>query len=382
MSGDAILPGATLGVLGGGQLGRMFALEAIRMGYTVWVLDADPMSPAGRIAHHHLQSPYDDDDALAALGNACDAVTTEFENVPAETVHRLHGLTRVAPGAKALEVAQDRRREKGLFAEAGVPTVTWAAINTPADVESAWQAVASPGILKTATLGYDGKGQVRCADKAELAAAFDSLGQVACVFERRVALASEVSVVVSRASTGQSVCLPVGENVHRDGILHTTRVPARVDAALQARARETAIELAVALDYCGVMAVEFFVTTDGELLANEIAPRPHNSGHYSQLGCAINQFELQVRAVCGLPLIESGLRQPTGMINLLGDLWVDGEPDWSALLALPGCELHLYGKQAARPGRKMGHVNVEAASETSLDSALERACGVLGLPYS
>ncbi len=381
MTQQAVLPGSTLGVLGGGQLGRMFALEAIRMGYTVWVLDADPMSPAGCIAHRHLQAPFDDQTALDEMARACDVVTTEFENIPAETLRYLAANTRVAPQASALEVAQDRRREKRAFAQAGVPTVVWAEIATDTDVANAWREVAGAGILKTATLGYDGKGQVRCDSEQALADAVEHLGGVPCVFERMVPLAAEVSVVVARNAAGDAVCLPVGENVHRNGILHTTRVPARVTASIEEAARATALRIAVALDYCGVMAVEFFVTDSGELLANEIAPRPHNSGHYSQLGCAVNQFECQVRAISGLPLLPVTLRQPTAMLNLLGDVWADGEPDWCALQAIEGCELHLYGKQAARAGRKMGHLNLSAATDAALDLALEQACSVLGLHH-
>ncbi|MEM6987768.1 MAG: 5-(carboxyamino)imidazole ribonucleotide synthase, partial [Pseudomonadota bacterium] len=370
MSQEEVLPGATLGVLGGGQLGRMFALEAIRMGYEVWVLDADPASPAGLIAHTHLQAAYDDAEALMAFGTACDAVTTEFENVPAHALDTLSTLCRVAPRADALAVAQDRVKEKTLFAECGVPTVAWAEVRSAADLDGAWDAIAGPCILKTARLGYDGKGQVVCQDRVGLEQAYVGLGAPVCVLEQRVDLHTEISVVVARAQDGATAALPIGENAHRNGILHTTRVPAQVDTALAVDARKTADRIVEALDYCGVLAIEFFVTQRGELLANEIAPRPHNSGHYSQLGCAVNQFELQLRSLCDLPLAESALRQPTAMLNLLGDLWTVGEPDWASVLAYPGTELHLYGKREARAGRKMGHVNISAHSVAEVDEAL------------
>lgn len=379
MSALPLLPGETIGVLGGGQLGRMFALEAIRMGYTVWVFDADESSPAGRIAHKHIRASYDDPEALSEFADGCSAVTTEFENVPATALERLAENCRVAPAASALSVAQDRVQEKTLFASCGIPTVRWAPLESASEVSTAWTHVGRAGILKTARLGYDGKGQVLCSDQAALAAGFEQLGGVPCVFEERVDLATEVSVVVARAADGQVVSLPVGENCHRNGILHTTRVPARVDSSVLQAARQTAAETVAALDYCGVLAVEFFVTRSGELLANEIAPRPHNSGHFSQLGCAVNQFELQVRTLCSLPLVEPVLRQPTAMLNILGDLWQGGEPAWQTVLEQADTELHLYGKEVARAGRKMGHINVTAASDAALDALLSTTSQKLGL---
>ncbi|MEM9601398.1 MAG: 5-(carboxyamino)imidazole ribonucleotide synthase [Pseudomonadota bacterium] len=379
MTMTPLLPGATLGVLGGGQLGRMFALEAIRMGYRVHVFDADPHSPAGGMAHHHLRAAFDDDAALADFARHCDAVTTEFENVPAAALEALSAYCRVAPDAHALTVAQDRAREKTLFAECGVPTVRWASVRDVSDLDTAWETASGPCVLKTARLGYDGKGQAVCESREALGAAFTALGEVPCVVEQRVDLRAEVSAIVARAENGQAVVLPVGENTHRGGILHTTRVPAAQAPALTAAAADTARAIAETLGYQGVLAVEFFVTADGALLANEIAPRPHNSGHYSQLGCDVNQFELQVRALCGLPLVEPKLRQPTAMLNLLGDCWEGGTPDWAGVVGTVGTELHLYGKREARAGRKMGHVNLSAPTDAALGQCLERVCGVLGI---
>lgn len=376
-----LLPGATLGVLGGGQLGRMFALEAIRMGYSVWVLDPDPASPAGLIAHRHLKAAFDDVDALLEFGTHCGAVTTEFENVPSAALDTLAARCHVAPASSALTVAQDRIAEKTLFRRCDVATVRWSEVRCAEDLDAAWEQVGGTCILKTARFGYDGKGQVHCSDRDALLPSFIGLGEVACVAEQRVNLQTEVSVVVARNRSGSTVSLPIGENTHRSGILHTTVVPARISSELACKARETAVAVARALDYCGVLAVEFFVTDSGELLANEIAPRPHNSGHYSQLGCALNQFELQVRTLCDLPLVEPVLRKPTGMLNLLGDIWVDGEPDWAAVLAEQGVELHLYGKYEARAGRKMGHVNVSADTTEEVERMLARACAGLGVAY-
>ncbi|MEM7376042.1 MAG: 5-(carboxyamino)imidazole ribonucleotide synthase [Pseudomonadota bacterium] len=379
MTVTSLLPGATLGVLGGGQLGRMFALEAIRMGYRVHVYDADPHSPAGGIAHRHLRAAFDDDAALGEFGRECDAVTTEFENVPAAALEALGAHCRVAPDARALTVAQDRAREKTLFTECGVPTVRWASVRDVTDLDTAWETAGGPCVLKTARLGYDGKGQAVCESREALGAAFADLGEVPCVVEQRVELCAELSAIVARAEGGQAVVLPVGENTHRNGILHTTRVPAAQNPALTTAAAETAKAIAETLSYQGVLAVEFFVTGDGALLANEIAPRPHNSGHYSQLGCDVNQFELQVRALCGLPLFEPRLRQPTAMLNLLGDCWEDGTPDWAGVVGTAGAELHLYGKREARAGRKMGHINLGAPTVHALNERLECVCRVLGI---
>lgn len=366
-----ILPGATLGMLGGGQLGRMFTVAARTLGYHVIVLDPDPDSPAGRVADEHLHAAYGDVWALDRLAGACNVVTTEFENIPAATLQRLAAHAPVRPSARAVEIAQDRIREKTFVRNLGLPTAPFHPVCTPEDFETAIAAVGLPAILKRAALGYDGKGQVKVEQAGELRAAFDSLGGVACVLERRLDLALEVSVVLARGTDGAHVCFPVAENQHRHGILHMSIVPARVGPDLAERAREMALAIARGLDYVGVMAVEFFITEDGELLVNEIAPRPHNSGHYTLDACMTSQFEQQVRAVCGLPFGDTRLLSPVVMVNLLGDLWPDGGvPDWSALLASATAKLHLYGKREARPGRKMGHFCVLG---DDVDAAIEEA---------
>ncbi|MBJ7473348.1 MAG: 5-(carboxyamino)imidazole ribonucleotide synthase, partial [Solirubrobacteraceae bacterium] len=358
-----LLPGATLGVLGGGQLGRMFAHAAQQLGYRTIVLDPEPGSPAGTVAHLHLQAGHLDEAGLDALADGADAVTTEFENVPAASLMRLAERVRVAPSGQALAVCQDRALEKAHFEQSGVAVAPYAVITSLDDLETVDERLL-PGILKTATQGYDGKGQARVATRNELADAFRDLGEVRCVLEQRLDLAYEVSVIVARGSGGEVAMLPLQENVHVDGILATTTVPApSATPQVEAGAQQAARMIAAALDFVGVLCVEFFVLTDGSLVANEMAPRPHNSGHYSIDACDISQFELQVRALAGLPLGEPRLLTPAVMINLLGDLWFDDtgalrEPDWPAVLSLPGVHLHLYGKAEARRGRKMGHLTV------------------------
>lgn len=358
-----ILPGATIGLLGGGQLGRMFAAEAVRMGYRVVVLDPDPQAPAAVHAWRHIQRPWTDPEALQQLVELTSAITTEFENVPADSLRALAAHRPVRPNADAVAASQDRRSEKAFLNTARVETVAWGAISSPADLGPAWKAVGGgAAILKTARLGYDGKGQVHVESRDRLEAAFRELGGVACVLEARVALAREISVIVARGVDGAMATWPVGENVHRDGILHSTVVPSTCDGQLAEHARSIAEEIASALEYVGVLGVEFFVTTDGALLVNEMAPRPHNSGHWTLDASVTSQFEQQVRTLTGLPLGDTALLRPTAMINLLGDLWVQGEPEWGAALAVPGVRLHLYGKTEPRPGRKMGHLTAMAGS--------------------
>ncbi|WP_343633136.1 5-(carboxyamino)imidazole ribonucleotide synthase [Roseateles sp.] len=381
-----LLPGdATLGVLGGGQLGRMFVHAAQALGYRCVVLDPDATSPAGAVAHEHLRADYLDAAALEELARRCDAVTTEFENVPARALEQLAATRVVAPGAAAVAICQDRAREKAHFDKSGVPCAPYAVLRSDADPAAVPDALL-PGILKTARLGYDGKGQRRVADRAQLVAAFDELGRVDCVLEQMLPLALELSVLVVRGADGAVVTYPVQQNLHRDGILAVTEVPAPdVDAALQAQARQSAAAIASGMGYVGVLCVEFFVLKDGRLVVNEMAPRPHNSGHYTMNACDLSQFEMQVRAMAGLPLREPRLHSPVVMLNLLGDLWFDAEgreraPDWAGVLALPGAELHLYGKTQARHGRKMGHLNLIGASADEARASARRACALLGLP--
>ena len=381
-----IPPGATLGVMGGGQLGRMFVQAAQQSGYRTIVLDPDVASPAGGVAHRHIVAPYLDPHGLAELAASCDAITTEFENVPAEALRQLAATRRVAPAAAAVAVCQDRAAEKARFGQCEVACAPHAVIESKgqlADIDPALL----PGILKTARLGYDGKGQVGVARAANLAAAWDQLGGAPCVLEKRVPLVRELSVIVARGLDGASVVLPVQDNLHRDGILAVTRVPAPgLDAATASTAIAAARRLAEAIGHVGVLCVEFFVLADGTLLANEMAPRPHNSGHYSLDACDVSQFDLQVRTLTGAPLASPRLHSPAVMLNLLGDLWWRGspsgppvEPDWAAVLEVPGVHLHLYGKAEPRPGRKMGHLTVTAASPEAADLQSREAARRLGI---
>lgn len=354
-----ILPGGTLGMLGGGQLGRMFTVAARTMGYNVIVLDPDKESPAGELATDHICADYTDTTALEYLAKTCDAVSTEFENVPAKSLEWLAQHCVVRPGARAVSITQDRISEKTFLRDAGFPTAPFAVIKTAADLKSAIQTIGTPAILKVSRFGYDGKGQIGIDSHSTLSTAFDTLKQEDCVLEARLALQAEVSVVVARGHDGEMTTYPVAENQHASGILDISIIPARVSEPLQQQARQMACEIAAKLDYIGVMAVEFFIVAGDKLLVNEIAPRPHNSGHYTIDACVTNQFEQQVRALCGLPLGETRLLSPVVMINLLGDLWRDGHPPkWQALLAYPNAKLHLYGKREARKGRKMGHCTV------------------------
>jgi 5-(carboxyamino)imidazole ribonucleotide synthase len=367
-----IFPDAMLGMLGGGQLGRMFALAAHAMGYRVTVLDPDPLSPAGAVADVHLRAAYQDRDALSQLAETCAAVTTEFENVPAESLRWLAAHCTVRPHATGVAVAQDRIREKRFLAAHGFGTAPFAPIERERDLEGCEGLL--PGLLKRARFGYDGKGQIGVAVLEEARRAFAELGSEPCVLERRLALRCEVSAVVARAASGETRVFPLAENRHRHGILDVSIVPARIGPALARQAEEAACAIAAALDYSGVLAVEFFVTEEERLLVNEIAPRPHNSGHYTIDACTTSQFEQQVRALCGLPLGDARMLVPAAvMVNLLGEVWARGQPAWDRLLAVPGAKLHLYGKHEARPGRKMGHYTVLGES---VEAALERALAI------
>lgn len=364
-----ILPGATLGMLGGGQLGRMFTLRARAMGYRVMVLDPDPDSPAGHAANVHLHAGYDDAQALHRLAHECAAVSTEFENIPARVLEQLAERVPVRPSAAAVAVAQDRITEKSFLRDHGFATAEFRAVASAGEAAKALKEIGAPALLKTSRLGYDGKGQAKVTSAAEVEAAFARFGGVPCILEKLVPLDLELSVVLARGLDGKVAPFPAGENVHRNGILHTTTVPARVSPALTGQARDVASAIAEKLGYVGVLGVEMFVS-EGRILVNELAPRPHNSGHWTQDAAMTDQFEQQVRAMCGLPLGSPALMTPVAMVNLLGDLWAKGEPDWAAVLAMPGVVLHLYGKKEARPGRKMGHLNCYGATP---GEALQRA---------
>jgi 5-(carboxyamino)imidazole ribonucleotide synthase len=342
----------------------MFCVAARTAGYRLVVLDPDAESPAGKIADLHIKADYADRTALDELAGQCDVVTTEFENVPAESLRYLAEKTAVHPSADSLEIAQNRNVEKQFAARAGLSPAPHCPILSEADIAGAIDRIGVPAILKSATQGYDGKGQVVINRVDELLPAYQAMGAVECVLEKKIDLALEVSAIVARNIEGQSVCYPIIENEHRNGILHMSIVPARVDASLAERARQEAIELADSLDYTGILAVEFFITNDGELLFNEMAPRPHNSGHYTKDACVTSQFEQQVRMMCALEPGDTRLMSPVVMVNMLGDLW---DPDWARLLAHREIKLHLYGKKEARPGRKMGHFNVLA---TDVEQAL------------
>ena len=341
MSSDYILPPAMLGILGGGQLAAMFTLAAKKMGYAVTVVDPDADAPAGKLADVHLCANYTDHDALQTLAQ-CAAVTTEFENVSAASMTWLAQYTHVSPSGDCVAIAQDREKEKAWIHKAGLATVPYAMIYSAADLQADYSHLL-PGILKTATLGYDGKGQITVHNQDELIAAFNQLQQVRCILEKKVDLHSEISVVVARLQANQLVSFPVAENVHQNGILAYSLVPARLPADLLLQAQLMAKQLAEAMDYIGVMAVEFFVVgSEMRLAINEIAPRPHNSGHYTLDACLSDQFEQQVRILCGLPPAKPDLLKPCCMVNILGDIWPEeGEPDWSLILAHKACKLHL-----------------------------------------
>jgi len=352
-----LLPGSTLGVLGGGQLGRMFCMAARNMGYRTVTLDPDSNSPAAEVADRQIIADYTDQTALAEMAELCDAITTEFENVPAESLQFLSARKPVHPSAEAVALARHRIQEKDYAQHAGLTPAPYSLISTASDFDSAIAITGLPAILKTTTLGYDGKGQQVVDDLAQLEKAFKKLGQVECVLERKMDLAVEISVLLARNSQGEVACYPPAENEHRNSILYQSIVPARVDDDLAEKAKAQAICLAGALKYVGIMAVEFFITTDGQLVFNEMAPRPHNSGHYTMDAAVTTQFEQQVRVMCELPPGDARLISPVVMINLLGDLW---PVNWAECLNNPALKLHLYGKTEARKGRKMGHFNLLA----------------------
>ncbi len=367
-----IQPGTWLGLLGGGQLGRMFTMAAQSMGYRVAVLDPGDHSPAGSVADRHIRADYLDARGLEALAGLCQGVTTEFENVPARALEYLASHCRVSPDAAAVSIAQDRIREKAFVRSCGIDTAPFAPIMVADDIDTA-PATLFPGILKASRLGYDGKGQIRVAGRVAARAAFVELGGVACVLEKRLPLRRELSVIIARGEDGATAVYPVAENEHSNGILVNSIMPARVDAAIANQARDAALAIANGLRYVGVLCVEFFHLEGAALVVNEIAPRPHNSGHYTIDACVTSQFEQQARVLAGLPLGATEQHCPAVMMNLLGDLWESGEPDWRSVLAHPRAKLHLYGKREPRAGRKMGHITCLGAT---LDEALATAASI------
>jgi len=380
---------AWLGVMGGGQLGRMFAHAAQAMGYRVAVLEPSGDCPAGQVAERLVEAGYEDAAGLDALAAQCVAVTTEFENVPAASLSRLAERVFVAPDARGVSVAQDRIAEKRFFVDcaprSGVLPAPHKIIASEADIDAIGDELL-PGILKTVRMGYDGKGQVRVRSREDVRAAFTSMDQVTCLLEKMLPLAYEVSVLTARGADGQSVVYPIAENVHRDGILFSTTVPGpNVSPESARRAQDAARAIVAELGYVGVLCIEFFVLQDGSLVVNEMAPRPHNSGHYTIDACVTSQFAQQVRAMARLPLGETRQHSPAVMLNILGDVWFEGdgndarEPAWDRVLALPGANLHLYGKTDPRRGRKMGHLTFVAPTLPEAQAGFDAACAILGI---
>ena len=364
-------PPAALGVIGGGQLGRMFIQAAQRLGYDAGVLSPTADGPAAQVANWSVVGPPDHLPALRAFAAKAEGITVEFENVSAPALRWLARRRVVRPGWRTVWVSQNRLREKRFLARHQVPHAPWRPVRTGEELIEAISVLGLPLILKTAASGYDGKGQVRVDRAGDAAAAWSSLGQVVCVAEAWVEFAAEVSVVVARGAGGEAVTYPVGLNRHERHILDSTRMPAPVGPVVGMEARTLALAVAQALGTIGVLTVEFFLTADGALLVNELAPRPHNSGHLTIEAAVSSQFEQQARALCGLPLGRADLTSPAAMVNLLGDLWAGGEPAWEAALrADPGVKLHLYGKRTPAHGRKMGHLTV---LDPDPDTALARA---------
>jgi len=382
-------PSTWLGVMGGGQLGRMFAHAAQEMGYKVAVLEPSADCPAGHVADRIVEGAYADSAAVETLGQLCAAVTTEFENVPADSLTQLAASSFVAPSSLCVQIAQDRILEKKFFVDcaptSNVLPAPHKTIASHADIDDVKDDLL-PGILKTVRMGYDGKGQVRVRSREDLRAAFDSMDGVTCLLEKMLPLAYEVSVLTARGHDGQSVVYPIAENVHRDGILFTTTVPGpNVSASCAQQAQDAARAIVAQLGYVGVLCIEFFVLEDGALVVNEMAPRPHNSGHYTIDACVTSQFAQQVRAMARLPLGDVRQHSPAVMLNILGDVWFESdsdaarEPAWDHVLALPGANLHLYGKNDPRRGRKMGHVTFVAPTLAEAQGNLRAACAILGI---
>ena len=357
-------PGSTVGVLGSGQLGRMFALAARAMGYRVHTYSPEEDSPTGHVADVEVSAPYEDLDRLREFARAIDVLTFEFENVPRIALDAVAEIVPTRPSAEALWVSQNREREKEFLRKVRVPVAGWAPVRTSEELAAALSSVGTPAVLKTAAFGYDGKGQARVPSKdlSEADAAWAALGRVPCVLESFVEFRREISVIAARDAHGRVAFFPPFENEHHRHILDVTRCPAALSPFEEKQAYEITQAILEALQFVGVLCIEFFHAKDGRLLVNEIAPRPHNSGHLTIDACAASQFEEQLRAVCGLPLASTELLRPGAMANLLGDLWAGGEPRWEAACAVPGVALHLYGKKEPRPGRKMGHLTALGAT--------------------
>lgn len=372
-SSDPILPGSTIGVLGGGQLGRMFAMAARRLGYRVHTLSPDTDTPTGQISDLEVAAAYDDLDAVRRFAARVDVVTFEFENVSAAAASAAEAHALVRPNGRSLHVAQHRIREKSFLAECGLPVAPFAAVRSLAELETAVRTVGCPSVLKTAAFGYDGKGQVSIGAPADAPAAWEAIGRQDAVLEAFVHLDREISVIGARGVHGEWSWFGPIENAHSRHILDVSVAPAAVSEATARQAVEITHDVMEALEYIGILCIEFFVAREGRLMVNEIAPRPHNSGHLTFDACRTSQFEQQLRAICGLPLGAPDLLQPAAMANLLGDLWQRGEPNWTRALAFPSVKLHLYGKSDARPGRKMGHLTALAPTAAEARALVLRA---------
>lgn len=370
------LPGSTIGILGGGQLGRMLAQSAQTLGYRVHIYEPQANCPAGAVANQEYNAPYTDLGKLREFARGCDVVTYEFENIPAEPLQEIESLTHLHPHGSVLEICQNRLREKRWLKSNGIPHVNFAEVEEGGDIAAAIKRVGIPCVVKTADFGYDGKGQLKVIDDEGVVLAIEQFAKQRAVVESYIDFQCELSVVVARSSSGEAKAFPVAENIHTNHILDFSIVPARVDEKIQVEAEQLGLSIAEKLDVVGLIAVELFLTDTDQLVVNEMAPRPHNSGHYTMDACVTSQFEQHIRAVCGLPLGDASLRSPVVMVNILGDAWFDPKsggskvPAWSALLAEPSVKLHLYGKAEPRKGRKMGHFNLTAANT---EEALQRA---------
>jgi 5-(carboxyamino)imidazole ribonucleotide synthase len=373
----SILPGSAIGVLGSGQLGRMFAMAARRMGYRVHTLSPDQDTPTGQVADVEVNAAYEDLDAIAKFARAVSVVTFEFENVPAATAAAAERNAPVRPAGHVLHTTQHRLREKTFLSRAGLPVTPFRRVTSVEDLAAAARELGLPAILKTADFGYDGKGQFRIADASELARGWQGVGERESVLEAFVDFEREISVVAARGADGEFVHYGAIENQHRNGILNTSLAPARVSESVVRQAVEITREVLEKLEVTGVLCVEFFVCRDGRLLINELAPRPHNSGHFTFDANVTSQFEQQLRSVCALPLGAVTQCAPAAMANLLGDIWNGGEPDWAAAAAVPNVKLHLYGKMSPRPGRKMGHLTALANSVEQAHADVQRALSTL-----
>ncbi|HSV63049.1 MAG TPA: 5-(carboxyamino)imidazole ribonucleotide synthase [Chthoniobacterales bacterium] len=374
------LPGATIGLMGSGQLGRMFAIAARRMGYRVHVFSPERDTPAGQFADREVTGAYEDESAVREFAKDLDLLTFEFENIPHQTIDWCAAECEVRPAGSILHTAQNRLREKDFLSSAGIPVAPYRAVRSASDLARAFEQIKTPAILKSAAFGYDGKSQRLIETPDGVEAIWSERSGDELILERAIDFEKEVSVIVARGIDGEVATFPVCENLHRDHILDITVVPARVSETVEKSAADLARAIAEKMELVGLLAVEMFLQGDGNLLVNELAPRPHNSGHWTIEGCATSQFEQHVRAVCGLSLGSKQILRPAAMANLLGDIWSDGEPDWAASLAVPGVHLHLYGKHHPRPRRKMGHLTALAENAEAAIAAVSKARAALQRP--